>query len=76
MGASNATMAPIVPKVMPVILTTDEERDFWMRAQRDAERAGRGIWAGSYVISCVLGRAAGPPTVRTILVSIPEVMSG
>ncbi|MGY2846595.1 putative SOS response-associated peptidase YedK [Bradyrhizobium sp. USDA 4501] len=25
-------VAPIHPKAMPVILTTDEERDIWMRA--------------------------------------------
>jgi putative SOS response-associated peptidase YedK len=28
----NATVEPIHPKAMPVILTTDEERDVWMRA--------------------------------------------
>jgi putative SOS response-associated peptidase YedK len=28
----NAVVAPIHPKAMPVILTTDEERDMWMRA--------------------------------------------
>jgi putative SOS response-associated peptidase YedK len=30
--ASNAVVEPIHPKAMPVILTTDEERDVWMRA--------------------------------------------
>jgi hypothetical protein len=29
---ANAVVAPIHPKAMPVILTTDEERDVWMRA--------------------------------------------
>jgi putative SOS response-associated peptidase YedK len=28
----NAVVAPIHPKAMPVILTTNEERDVWMRA--------------------------------------------
>jgi putative SOS response-associated peptidase YedK len=29
---ANAVVAPIHPKAMPVILTTEEERDVWMRA--------------------------------------------
>jgi putative SOS response-associated peptidase YedK len=33
--APNATVEPIHPKAMPVILTSDEERDVWMRAQGD-----------------------------------------
>jgi putative SOS response-associated peptidase YedK len=28
----NAIVEPIHPKAVPVILTTDEERDVWMRA--------------------------------------------
>jgi hypothetical protein len=27
----NAVVAPIHPKAMPVILTTDEKRDIWIR---------------------------------------------
>jgi putative SOS response-associated peptidase YedK len=29
---ANAVVKPIHPKAMPVLLTTDEERDVWMRA--------------------------------------------
>ena len=31
----NAVIAPIHPKAMPVILTTTEEREVWMRAPMD-----------------------------------------
>ena len=92
--APNAIVEPIHPMAMPVILTTDQERDVWMRApwddlgqwfvrnglaldwpqyskakydaaQRDAEHAGRGMWAGSDVEpwsyrACI--RASGRPT--------------
>src|ERR1700687_201206 len=60
----NAVVAPIHPKAIPVILTTREERDEWIRAPWDEAKALQSPWPSPTLRIAASGEREDPPPNR------------
>jgi putative SOS response-associated peptidase YedK len=64
----NGVVAPIHPKAMPVILTTHEENDVWMRASRD--ESDKLLSAGHFTNSNVRLKDFWPVRAATVIIRV------